>query len=79
MKQNIYYGIYVVEANKDVEFNKGVLMNAAFLEALKDDKWDCFVFNDVDVVPSSDNFVYRCNLNYPVHISESMNRERFII
>ena len=41
-------------------FNKGAIMNAAFLEARKLDNFTCFVFHDVDMVPENDLMLYRC-------------------
>ena len=41
-------------------FNKGAIMNAAFLEARKLDNFTCFVFHDVDMVPETDFALYRC-------------------
>jgi hypothetical protein len=39
----------------DEKFNRGLLMNIGFLEALNlDAGYDCFVFHDVDLLPEDD-------------------------
>jgi len=42
-------------------FNKGVLMNSGFMEIAKLDKFDCFVFHDVDLLPEDDRIYYTCD------------------
>ena len=49
--QLIDYQLFVVELHKDNKFNKGALYNAAFLEVNKLDKFNCFIFHDVDLLP----------------------------
>ncbi len=46
-KQLIDYAIYIVEEDVDLLFNRALLMNIGYIEALKDYNWDCFVFHDV--------------------------------
>jgi beta-1,4-galactosyltransferase 1 len=59
--QNLYYGIYLVEPWHNLTFNKGISMNAGYLEALKQDDYDCFIFHDVDMVPENPANYYGCN------------------
>lgn len=63
MKQQIEYGIYVVEQSFDQDFNRGILFNIAFKEALKMKDWDCFIFHDIDLIPFDDRnlffFIFR--------------------
>ena len=47
-------------------------MNAAFMEISKDNSWDCYIFNDVDLLPERDGIPYRCTHN-PVHLSVAVN------
>lgn len=61
IQQNIYYGIYLVEPIGNLTFNKGISMNAGYLEALKEDNYDCFIFHDVDMVPENPQNYYGCN------------------
>ena len=64
-KQNIYYGVYVVEPVANLTFNKGISMNAGFIEALKEEDWDCFIFHDVDVLPENHKNIYACDVQTP--------------
>jgi hypothetical protein len=63
--QNVYYGIYVVEPIANLTFNKGISMNVGFIEALKEEEWDCFIFHDVDVLPEDERNIYSCNPETP--------------
>ncbi|RWS25044.1 beta-1:4-N-acetylgalactosaminyltransferase bre-4-like isoform X2 [Leptotrombidium deliense] len=73
-KQNIEFGLYVVEQIQDGKyFNKGRLMNVGFVEALKEYKYTCFIFHDVDLIPeSSESPPYKCNRN-PTHLSVAVD------
>ena len=54
-RQEISYTIFVVEQINDQLFNKGILMNAAFIEIFQNKKrklFDCLIFHDVDLMPS---------------------------
>jgi hypothetical protein len=56
-RQMVDYRIFVVEPTTplNISFNKGRVMNAAYLEALKiDPTFDCFVFHDVDLITEND-------------------------
>ena len=60
MRQQLDYQIFAVDQVDEHVFNKGAIMNAAFLEARKLDNFTCFVFHDVDMVPENDLMLYRC-------------------
>lgn len=49
-------------------FNRAMLFNVGFAEALKDDNWDCFIFHDVDLLPENDKNLYSCPES-PRHMS----------
>lgn len=72
MKQQIEYGIFVVEQIADGLFNRAALLNVGFLEALKLHQWDCFIFHDVDLIPLDDRNLYRCP-EQPRHMSVAVD------
>lgn len=76
MKQQIEYGIFVVEQIGDGQFNRAALMNVGFLEALKMHQWDCFIFHDVDLIPMDDRNLYRCP-EQPRHMSVAVDTMGF--
>lgn len=77
MKQQIEYGIFVVEQIAGGQFNRASLMNVGFLEALKLNKWDCFIFHDVDLIPLDDRNLYRCPEQQPRHMSVAVDTMGF--
>jgi hypothetical protein len=53
-------------------FNRGILMNIGFVEALKQRHWDCFIFHDVDLLPQNDGNIYSCPA-MPCHMSVAVD------
>lgn len=76
MKQQIEYGIFVIEQITDGLFNRAALMNVGFLEALKLHQWDCFIFHDVDLIPMDDRNIYNCP-DQPRHMSAAVDTMGF--
>lgn len=76
MKQQIEYGIFVIEQITDGLFNRAALMNVGFLEALKLHQWDCFIFHDVDLIPMDDRNIYNCP-DQPRHMSVAVDTMGF--
>ncbi|XP_037915802.1 beta-1,4-N-acetylgalactosaminyltransferase bre-4 isoform X2 [Hermetia illucens] len=72
MKQQIEYGIFIVEQTNGKLFNRAALMNVGFLEASKLFAWDCFVFHDVDLLPLDDRNLYTCP-DQPRHMSVAID------
>ena len=76
MRQNLNYGIYLVEPIDGLEFNRGILMNIGFVESLRDTmgKWPCFIFHDIDMLPENAFNFYTCNhlkpIQYAIAVSE---------
>lgn len=56
----------------DYTFNKARIMNIAFVEALKQHSFQCFVFHDVDLVPEDDRNMYSCPMQ-PRHMSVAID------
>ncbi|XP_063708533.1 beta-1,4-N-acetylgalactosaminyltransferase bre-4 [Culicoides brevitarsis] len=72
MKQQIDYGIFIVEQTSNGQFNRAKLMNIGFVEAVKLYNWDCFVFHDVDLLPMDDRNLYTCP-EQPRHMSVAVD------
>lgn len=72
MRQQVNYGIFVVEETMADPFNRASLMNIGFLEASKMHNWDCFIFHDVDLIPLDDRNLYRCP-EQPRHMSVAID------
>ena len=43
-------------------------MNSGFMEIAKLDKFDCFVFHDVDLLPEDDRIFYTCDKTAIKHL-----------
>ncbi|XP_032490735.1 beta-1,4-galactosyltransferase 1 isoform X1 [Phocoena sinus] len=75
-RQQLDYGIYVINQAGESMFNRAKLLNVGFKEALKDYGYNCFVFSDVDLIPMNDHNTYRC-FSQPRHISVAMDKFGF--
>nr|XP_022315993.1 beta-1,4-galactosyltransferase 4-like isoform X2 [Crassostrea virginica] len=74
MRQQLEYGIYVVEQSKGLEFNRGFLFNVGFKEALKDSDYECFILHDVDLLPENDYNTYTCSTDHPKHLTAGIDK-----
>lgn len=72
-RQNIYYSIFIVEPAEYLKFNRALLINVGFIESLKDDDYNCFIFHDVDLLPENKNNIYNCDLERPKQMAISVN------
>nr|XP_046181511.1 beta-1,4-galactosyltransferase 1-like isoform X3 [Oncorhynchus gorbuscha] len=75
-RQQLDYGVYVINQDGDNTFNRAKLMNIGYAEALKEYDYDCFVFSDVDIIPMDDRNIYKC-FSQPRHLSVSMDKFGF--
>lgn len=71
-RQQLDYTIYVVEQVGDGPFNRAMLMNIGYTEALKIDNYDCFIFHDIDLLPEDDRNLYTCP-EQPRHMSAAVD------
>jgi len=73
-RQELSYGIYVIEPVTNVTFNRGLLFNAGFIESNKDnkDRWQCHVYHDVDLLPEDDRALYSCP-EFPTHLAHRIS------
>ncbi|KAM9337557.1 beta-1,4-galactosyltransferase 2-like [Symphorus nematophorus] len=76
IRQQLDYGVYVINQDGEGVFNRAKLMNAGYAEALKEYDYDCFVFSDIDLVPMDDRNLYRCFDN-PRHLAVAMDKFKF--
>ncbi|GMR53683.1 hypothetical protein PMAYCL1PPCAC_23878 [Pristionchus mayeri] len=72
-KQQLDYGIYIVEQIANQTFNRAKLMNVGFDQAIKEYGWECFVFHDVDLLPEDDRNLYSCPAQ-PRHMSVAVDK-----
>ncbi|KAI8439240.1 hypothetical protein MSG28_013081 [Choristoneura fumiferana] len=68
MRQKIEYRIFVIEQTGPDGLNKGSLLNAGYLQALRFGSWHCLIFHDVDLLPMDERILYTCP-TYPRHMS----------
>lgn len=54
-------------------FNRGMLMNVGFREAMLADNFTCVIFHDVDLIPEDARNDYSCPSS-PRHMSTAVNR-----
>ncbi|CAM4499901.1 hypothetical protein PO909_014912 [Leuciscus waleckii] len=75
-RQQLDYGIYVIQQEGQETFNRAKLLNVGYAEALKEYDYDCFIFSDVDIIPMDDRNTYKCS-SQPRHLSVSMDKFGF--
>uniref|UniRef100_A0A8C1KA85 Beta-1,4-galactosyltransferase n=1 Tax=Cyprinus carpio TaxID=7962 RepID=A0A8C1KA85_CYPCA len=75
-RQQLDYGIYVIQQDGEGTFNRAKLLNVGYVEALKEYDYDCFIFSDVDIIPMDDRNTYMCS-SQPRHLSVSMDKFGF--
>uniref|UniRef100_UPI00398EAD0E beta-1,4-galactosyltransferase 2 isoform X2 n=1 Tax=Pristiophorus japonicus TaxID=55135 RepID=UPI00398EAD0E len=75
-RQKINYGIYIINQQGEGMFNRAKLLNIGYMEVLKDEAYDCFVFSDVDLVPMDDRNLYHC-YDQPRHFAIAMDKFGF--
>ncbi|XP_035738665.1 beta-1,4-N-acetylgalactosaminyltransferase bre-4-like [Vespa mandarinia] len=76
LRQQIDYQIFVVEQEGTGAFNRAMLMNVGYVEALKERTFDCFIFHDVDLLPEDDRNLYTCP-EQPRHMSVAVDKFRY--
>ena len=75
-KQQIHYRIYLVNQTDSNTFNRAMLMNVGFVEAMKDRNWTCAIFHDVDLLPEDDRNLYSCP-DQPRHLSVAVDKFKY--
>ncbi|CAN9500788.1 unnamed protein product [Ophioblennius macclurei] len=77
-RQRLQFGFYVIEQMGNQPFNRAMLFNVGFLEALKDLDWDCLIFHDVDHIPENDRNYYGCS-RMPRHFAAKLDKYMYIL
>lgn len=73
--QSIDYGVYLIEPRDHLKFNRAMLLNIGFVEALRDEpRQDCFIFHDVDMLPENAGNIYQCDDRFPKQMAISINK-----
>ncbi|KAG0409725.1 hypothetical protein HPB47_013160 [Ixodes persulcatus] len=75
-RQQIDYGIFVIEEVGQAKFNRAKLFNVGYLEALALYDYDCFIFHDVDLIPEDDRNLYTCP-EQPRHMSVAIDTMQY--
>ncbi|XP_060082044.1 beta-1,4-N-acetylgalactosaminyltransferase bre-4-like [Ylistrum balloti] len=75
-RQQIHYGIYVIEQSGNSTFNRALLMNIGYAESVKINNYNCFVFHDVDLIPEDDRIHYGCG-KQPRHLSAAIDKFQY--
>ncbi|XP_067664969.1 beta-1,4-galactosyltransferase 4-like [Haliotis asinina] len=73
VRQQAEFALFVIEPLPNVTFNRALLMNIGFVEALKTKNFTCFIFHDVDLLPVTDHNLYRCGAT-PRHMAVSNSK-----
>lgn len=71
-RQQLDYTIFIIEQDGDGAFNRAMLMNIGFKEALNVRDFDCFIFHDIDLLPEDDRNLYTCPVQ-PRHMSVAVD------
>lgn len=74
VRQQLDYQIFIVFQTSGYRFNKGAVLNAGFLEAMKVRRWDCIVFHDVDLIAMDDRNMYDCPRTNPRHLAVDVDK-----
>ncbi|XP_069778666.1 beta-1,4-galactosyltransferase 6 isoform X2 [Narcine bancroftii] len=77
-RQHVQFGFYVIEQAGNFPFNRAMLFNVGFVEAMKDLEWDCLIFHDVDHIPESDRNYYGCG-QMPRHFASKLDKYMYIL
>ncbi|XP_026321702.1 beta-1,4-N-acetylgalactosaminyltransferase bre-4-like [Hyposmocoma kahamanoa] len=78
MKQQLEYGIFIIEQGGKSDFNRAKLFNVGFVESQKQKSggWQCFVFHDVDLLPMDERNTYSCP-RQPRHMSAAIDKFKY--
>ncbi|XP_030069693.1 beta-1,4-galactosyltransferase 6 isoform X2 [Microcaecilia unicolor] len=76
--QRLEFAFYVIEQSGTQMFNRAMLFNVGFKEAMKDYNWDCVIFHDVDHIPENNRNYYGCG-EMPRHFATKLDKYMYIL
>ncbi|MEE6506666.1 hypothetical protein FKM82_007784 [Ascaphus truei] len=76
-RQRLQFAFYVIEQAGNQPFNRAMLFNIGFEEAMKDLAWDCLIFHDVDHIPENDRNYYGCQ-HMPRHFAAKLDKYMYL-
>ncbi|XP_019382916.1 PREDICTED: beta-1,4-galactosyltransferase 3 [Gavialis gangeticus] len=76
-RQQLHYGIYLIQQAGNTTFNRAKLLNVGVREVLKDEDWDCLLLHDVDLVPENDYNLYICDEYFPKHMASAVDKFQY--
>ncbi|XP_026880324.2 beta-1,4-galactosyltransferase 5 [Electrophorus electricus] len=77
-RQRLQFALYVIEQAGYEPFNRAMLFNVGFREAMKDLQWDCVIFHDVDHILENDRNYYGCS-DMPRHYAVQLNKYSYML
>ena len=78
-RQELHYRIYVLNQTDQNPFNRAMLFNVGFVEAMKDHNWTCVIFHDVDLIPEDDRNVYRSSTQILVSLRKTQRKHSILV
>ncbi len=80
-KQQLEYGIFLAEpiwdgANRTMQFNRGLMRNIGFKEAIKYGEYESVIFHDLDLLPEIDYNNYGCP-DMPRHMCIAVSYDKY--
>uniref|UniRef100_A0A7N6FI27 Beta-1,4-galactosyltransferase n=1 Tax=Anabas testudineus TaxID=64144 RepID=A0A7N6FI27_ANATE len=77
-KQRLQFAFYVIEQVGTEPFNRAMLFNVGYKEAMKDLNWDCLIFHDVDHLMENDRNYYGCT-GMPRHFAVKLDKYSYML
>nr|XP_040049428.1 LOW QUALITY PROTEIN: beta-1,4-galactosyltransferase 5 [Gasterosteus aculeatus aculeatus] len=77
-RQRLQFAFYLIEQGGTEPFNRAMLFNVGFKEAMKDLDWDCLVFHDVDHLMENDRNYYGCS-GMPRHFAVQLDKYSYML
>lgn len=72
-----YMSVFLSVKTGTQPFNRAMLFNVGFKEAMKDSFWDCVIFHDVDHLPENDRNYYGCG-EMPRHFAAKLDKYMYM-